>query len=358
MSSVFVVGGTFDHTEGKPSKLAAVVAAQVRNRGHEVAFVNGGNVSELNDLYDEAGKREIVLWFPNVPNNYGKNITVFKVQHPKVFLVTSKRNDGSKYSFAELVNHALGLKANLTVEYTKFGNRFQGRVFDPLGCVWAHTEDFVELTNKLFERIEPLLELTRVRSHCLHKNTLMPKGPELKEFFQLVKDRATTFHDLVHPANGVERFLGNASFRCERGFPSIRQGNVIFVSRRNVDKRYIGPDAFVQVELVGDGVGYYGEHKPSVDTPIQLRLYKYFKKVTRMLHSHVYAREAPFTEHAIPCGAIEEYYEIVAAQRRHQLPMCNFALNLVGHGSIVLADDLEYMRSVEYYARPIPEVLG
>ena len=358
MSNVFIVGGTFDHTEGKPSKLAAVVAAQVRNRGHEVAFVNGGNVGELHDLFGDAGKRDIVLWFPNVPNNYGKNIGVFKAQFPKVFLVTSKRNDGSKYSFAELVNHALGLKANLTVEYAKFGNRFQGRVFDPLGCVWAHTEDFVELTNKLFERIEPLLELTRVGSHCLHKDTFTPKGSELKEFYQLVKDRATTFHDLVHPADGVERFLGNVSFRCERGFPSIRHGNVIYVSRRNVDKRYIGPDAFVQVELVGDGVGYYGEHKPSVDTPIQLRLYAYYKKVKYMLHSHVYIKDAPFTGCAIPCGAIEEYAEIVHAQRKHELPMNNFVLNLIGHGSIVLADNLEYMRAVEYYARPAPEVLG
>ncbi len=359
---VAIVGGTYDHTEGKPSKLIDTIYERVVKRGHVVQCFNGGNVEALKHLFELAGEKDVVLWFPNVPNNYDSTLGVFKHANPKVFLVTSKRNDAGKYSFGELINRALGLKANLTVEFWKFGNRFQGRVFDPLGCVWACTEDFDELTDKLFERIEPLLELTRERSQCLGQETHKPVGGDLDEFYEIIKDRAETFHDLVHPADGVERFLGNTSFRCERGFPSCKHGGYIYVSRRNVDKRFIGPDAFVRVEMTDAGVGYYGDHKPSVDTPIQLRLYRFFPEVRYMLHSHVYIKGAPVTDYSIPCGAIEEFKEITAAFiNEHNSAMTletgNFSVNLLGHGSLVMADNLDYLRSVEYYARPVPEEL-
>lgn len=361
---ILMIGGTFDHTEGKPSKLVNSMAAAICRRGHEIdLLVNGGNVGDLHDLIDEAGKHDVVLWFPNVPNNYGKNIVALKQLHPKVLLVTSKRNDDGKYSFGELIYRALGLKANLTVEFWKFGNRFQGRVFDPLGCVWGQSEDFGELTDKLFERVEPLLEITRIGSHCLGDETRVPIGPGLPDFYEIVKDRATTFHDLIHPAAGVERFLGNASFRCERGFPSFRHDDAIYVSRRNVDKRFIGPDAFVRVEGTDEGVGYYGGHKPSVDAPVQMQLYAVFPKVQCMLHAHAYAKDAPFTAHAIPCGALEEVNEVVATfidkhTSAQMLKLSNFTVNLRGHGSIVFAESLDYLRSVEYYAREIPEELA
>ncbi len=363
MINVLIVGGTFDHTpKGKPSSLIDVITQRVVRRKHTVTTFNGGNVDALRTLFEEAGKHDVVLWFPNVPDNYDKNISAFKQIYPKVFLVTSKRNDDNKYSFAELINHALGLKANLVVEFYKFCNRFQGRVFDPLGCVWGQSEDFGELTDKLFERIEPLLELTREGSRCLGKDRLRPAGPGYSEFYDIVKDYGSVFHDLVHPADGVERFLGNASFRCERGFPSFKCGGVIFVSRRNVDKRYIDEDAFVQVMLTGDAktpeVGYFGDHKPSVDAPIQLRLYRYYHNVKYMLHSHVYIKNAPFTACVIPCGALEEVDETIYTQRKNELSTNNFVLNLLGHGSIVFADNVDYLRGIAYYARPIPEEMS
>ena len=207
------------------------------------------------------------------------------------------------------------------------------------------------------------MEITRERSYRLDDKMHIPVGPELPAFFELVKQYARTFHDLIHPADGVERFLGNASFRCERGFPSFRHGKDVYVSRRNIDKRFIGPDMFVRVELKDHGVGYYGSDKPSVDTPVQLRLYDFFTRVRYMLHSHVYIKDAPFTDHAIPCGALEEVNEVIATfinEKNSAMArkIGDFSINLLGHGSIVFADNLNYMRSVQYYAREIPEVMG
>ena len=49
---------------------------------------------------------------------------------------------------------------------------------------------------------------------------------------------------------------------------------------------------------------YYGE-KPSVDTPIQIKLFNYYHNVNYMVHGHVYVDNAKMTEHKIPlwlCG--------------------------------------------------------
>lgn len=364
--SVCIIGGTFDDItntftgkKGKPSRIIDEISSQVTDRG-TVFCVNGGPLSALPALFEEASKYDVVFWFPNVPNNQYKIIREFKESHPKIILVTSKRNDNEKYSFPELINHALGLKANLTVEFYKFGNRFQGRLFDPLGNVWGSSEDFGELARIILARVDRLWEFTRVKSEQLGPAKDVPTNKKIEDFLQLVKDRATTFHDLIHPADGVTRFLGNASFRCERGFPSFKHKNDIYVSRRNIDKRCIWRHEFVQVKLIdGDEhVGYYGSNKPSVDAPVQLRLYERYPRAKYMLHSHVYVKDAKFTECAIPCGALEEYDEIENATDKWEdywVPGINFAVNLIGHGSIAIADNVDYLRSVEYYARPVPE---
>lgn len=355
-----IVGGTFDLEGGRPSKIAAVIAQQARNLDHNVSFCNGGRISDISPLLGSAEKFDAFLWFPKIPNDFEKNISSFKRYNPTSLLVSSKRNDGSKYSFKELVNHALGLKANLTVEFSRFGSCYHGRVFDPLGNVWTETDDFVSLTNSLFDRIKFLRSLTRVSSTCLNHEEECRVSNAC--FLELVKSRAETFHDLIHPADGVTRFLGNASFRCERGFPSFKTNNAIFVSRRNVDKRYLDENAFVCVESLANGnVGYYGSNKPSVDAPIQLRLYDMFPKVRFMMHAHAYVLNAPFTSRVLPCGAIEEFKEIVDTFIRINTSTRiresgNFMINLKSHGSIVCGSTLAYLSSAEYYARELPEI--
>lgn len=60
------------------------------------------------------------------------------------------------------------------------------------------------------------------------------------------------------------------------------------------------------------------------------------------------------TQKPIPCGAIEEFQEIISVYPHQGL--CNFSINLKGHGSLVLADNVDYFQHTEYIARPIPEL--
>jgi hypothetical protein len=148
--------------------------------------------------------------------------------------------------------------------------------------------------------------------------------------------------------------MGNASFRCMKGFPSFRKEKLIFVSRRNLDKRGIESNSFVAVEANLDKVNYFGVKKPSVDTPIQLRLYANYPGINFMLHSHNYILDAPFTKRIIPCGALEEAEEITNLLPEKSLKM--FYVNLRGHGSIAASNDVEGIRNLRYGQRPVPEI--
>ena len=114
-----------------------------------------------------------------------------------------------------------------------------------------------------------------------------------------------------------------------------------------------------------DRLMYCGNDKPSVDTPVQIRLYKAFPQINYMLHSHCYIKNAPFTRTAIPCGAIEEADEVINALASYKIdnkiPQM-FAINLIGHGSIVMWNNIEQFHkeiepTLEYYKREMPEIM-
>lgn len=162
---------------------------------------------------------------------------------------------------------------------------------------------------------------------------------------------------LVPRPKQTNRFLGNAAFRCSYGFPAFRgHGELIYVSRRNVDKTGIGIKDFVPVkpfEYYDSEVKYYGNAKPSVDTPVNLLIFKHFPKINYLLHGHVYIRHAPMTAKPIPCGATEEFEALMDA--RFGIGNSYWA-NLKGHGFIVGGETIERLkRDVEFYARPTLE---
>lgn len=323
-------------------------------RGFYIDCYNGGTAEQLKQHLKNLVDYDVVLWFVNVPNTYEKIVDLVKQYNKKIILVTSKSNLESKYSYMELIARMLKVKANLLVEFTRESVNLPvlATVLDPLGNAYCmKVQDIHGLAIALIERIRSLLCFTRAES--VKVGEALPI-PDETEFFEIGKRLAETFHTLVHPEH-TERFLGNMSFRCENGFPSFRWGRVIYVSRRNIDKRLIGKDGFVAVNADFSGrVEYYGDAKPSVDTPIQVKLYSYFRNVRYMIHSHVYSRVGPICGDPIPCGALDEYDNICAAVPDSELT--NFAVNLCGHGSIVFASDLDYFNQIEYVARPCPEI--
>ena len=350
MSKILIVGGSFDDNGGRPSSLVTKVYETFVAQGYAVDVFNGGNFDEVENILESTVNYKYVIWWANVPNDKEK-IRNVKDINPKCILITSKRNDDEKYGFAELINRALGAKANLCVEFSKWNDLYKMRLFDPLGNLWYQGMSVGDMTTAMIDRMFFLAGITR--QGCLHAEGNI-EIPDESEFFDIVKHYGDVFHDLIQPDKGVTRYLGNATFRCQRGFPSFRNKGHIFVSQRNVDKRYIDRDAFVPVILDHNVLWYYGDNKPSVDTPIQTRLYNLLPNINYMIHAHVYIKNAPFTVHNIPCGGIEEVMEIMDVIGI-DMNKDFYAINLVGHGCIVMAKNVSQLKNLDYVARKMPE---
>ena len=304
MINILMLGGTWDEKGGKKSSIIDIMhkALEKHRCVSRIRTFNGGAYTDIADILDSPLflDNEAIFWFPNISNGQSKTVGAIKKDFPKVILVTSKRNIDDKYSIQETVAHGLSIKSNLILEISNCENKYCGRILDPLCNSWIKsTDDFAAIADALAVRSDYLKKITRKPTiHSPEMKESIPDTQENRLFFNIIKKSAEKFHELINPAENIKRFLGNASFRCMRGFPSIKDNNGnIFVSRRNIDKRYIGPDEFVQAGYnhEKDIVWYRGDNKPSVDTVVQVELYRRLPRISYMIHAHVYVKDAPFT---------------------------------------------------------------
>lgn len=344
-------------------------------------FINGGTYEKLAGL--DFTKYSTIIWFADIPNDLPKIVDKIKKKNPKCVLVTSKSNMDDEYKPLDIIERALRTKSNLLVEFSRDENKnVVATVWDALGNIYLEKSSSPGALHAVLKRQCQLLSKSRrVASKRVGKAEAIPNE---EDFFALARGYAETFHKLIHAVN-TERFVGNLSFRCENGFPTFRKENRIYVSRRNIDKRDINAEGFVAVaadEL--DPVHFFGDHKPSVDTPIQVQLYQMFPNINYMLHSHAYVQGAPRTDMVLACGNANEAIEVARAAkympvkkvgpglfvveagqalyrpsvRSHfdQQPEVDFfAVNLLGHGSIVGAREVDQLKDIPYVARQIPE---
>lgn len=375
-----IVGGTFDRENGKSSGLidklgrAIAVAAMAAN-DFTVEVQNGGNIDRLKELLDSTPDNDFVFWFANVSNDEEK-IRDVKSVAPHTMLITSKRNDfiddtctKQKYDFEELLQRALAIKANLCFEFCRLPDgMFKMKVFDPLGCVWYEGTDIEDAAKAAIDRLMYLMSVTRKPSISTDDIPELAFNENDKKFLEFVRASADTFHKLMCLPPDVKRFVGNASLRfkqptrCMNGFPAIRKNEYILISKRNVDKTGISEKDFVPCFLGDDGsVMFGGENKPSVDSPVQLRLFGKLKNIDYILHGHCYVENAPMTSLAIPCGAIEEVDEALRCIESNfgTFEGSFYAINLKGHGCLIMANasELDRMKSVKFCVRKLPEFM-
>jgi len=341
----------------------------------EATVFNGGNYNDLNKILESCINYDIVIWWANVPNELPKIRNVKDINY-KTMLVSSKRNIDNEYSFQDLLQRSFALKSNLTVEFSKNNGLYNMRLFDPLGNLWYEGTDIEECSKELIERLNFIKSITRESTVSSEENSgalawffnmfkqEMYKSeknltiPIKNMFLSTVKEYAYKFAEATFETKDVKRFLGNASFRCPKGFPSFREGKYIFVSKRNVNKEFIGIEEFVPVYLENGKIYYCGDSKPSVDTPIQVKLYELLPNINYMIHSHCYIEGAPFTKKSLPCGAIEEVEELLDLLKEaynNDLNKDFYLINLIGHGSIMMSKNPEQLKNINMVGRKLPE---
>lgn len=349
-NKILFVGGNWDLENGKPSKIVEEFSKELENAD----VYNGGNYSDLNNIINKAKEYDIVFWWANVDNRMPKIRNVKEINN-RIMLISSKRNDDGKYNYQQLLQRSLEMKANLTVEFSKKDNLFKMRVFDPLGNIWYEGYEIDECLKSVLSRLNDLKKVTREATY--RGENINYNISDKEDFLKIVKDYATKFSTTIFP-DEVKRFLGNASFRCLKGFPSFRGNNCVFVSKRNVNKEYISIDEFVLVYEKDGKIYYCGENKPSVDTPIQVKLYNKFPNINYMIHSHCYIDDAPYTDSKLPCGAIEEVWEIDRIVNEYYdgdyyKPF--YVFNLSGHGSIMMSNEPKKLENIKLSKRELFE---
>lgn len=375
--TILIVGGTWNRefnnsTEsyGKPSSLVTKLSNALTTYGL-VDVYNGGRYDKLEDIIKSVSSYDVVFWWANVDNSLPKIRNVKEIA-PHTILINSKRDDEDKYSFQELIQRSLTAKANLTWKFKKIADKtFETTIFDPLGSVWYLGTDFDAAIKACMDRLIFLKNMTRQPSIKTDKINIIP---DEQDFVDVVRKYAAEFQKYMDSSVKTKRFIGNASLRlikpfsdsrCGKGMPSFRgTDNMIFVSKRNIDKQFITLDNFVPVYMDNDKLMYCGEDKPSVDTPVQIRLYKELDHINYMLHSHCYIKSAPFTHEAIPCGAIEEFDEVMKLihEQKFDNHRNQYFVNLIGHGSIIMWNNMQQFHEdiepkLEYYKRDMPEIM-
>lgn len=370
---ILFVGGTWDLDGGKPSSIVQKFASTLSN----VDVYNGGNYNDLGSILDKVKDYNIVLWWANVPNDLPKVRDVKEINY-KTMLVSSKNNTDDRYTFQDLLQRSFALKSNLVIEFKLLDKIYQMRLFDPLGNIWYEGTDIKSCADELIKRLTFIKSIKRESTVSSEENNgalawffnmfkqeMYQDGesvviPIKEDFLRIVKGYATKLAEATFETKDVKRFLGNASFRCPKGFPSFREGKYIFVSRRNINKEYITIDDFVPVYLDDNKIYYHGDFKPSVDTPIQVRLYNKLPNINYMIHTHCYIKDASYTDVALPCGAIEEVDEIINAIKKNYDNDLNrdfYVINLKGHGSIMMSNEPKRLETVEIIGRHLPEVI-
>lgn len=348
---ILMVAGTWDKQGGKSSGLIKKMYGLLsKYDDSEIDYFNGGDYNDLTNIILTAEQYDVIFWMANVPNTLPK-IRNIKAINPYALVIGSKRNYYEEYSFVEILNKSLEQRNNLTIEFSKSDENpnFKMMLFDPLGTAWYDGYDLSEFVDILMQRLAFLLTTKRERTYSINENIEVPDN---EDFFEYVREVAQIFHNTIEHADGVTKFLGNASFRGD---------GVIFASRRDVDKSLIDKENFVAAYLGDDDrVYYYGEKKPSKDTVVQTRLYKLMPNINFIVHSHCYAEGAPFTKIPVPCGALDEIDEVVNVIKNfynNDFSLNYYKINLIGHGCLIFGNSLDDMKNTNYITRHLPEYL-
>ena len=353
---VLLTGGTWDLNGGKKSGLIEKMYLKLKqNKEYEIDYYNGGYYENLKKHVNNAKKYEIIFWMANVPNELEK-VRDVKTVNPYAIVIGSKRNhyneekNDMEYTFVEILNKALIQRNNLTIEFSKLKDKknFKMLLFDPLGVSWYDGYSLDELVNKMLNRISFIMKTKRKKTYKAKGENLIPENTI---FFEYVRETAEIFHNTIQHANGVTRFLGNASFK---------QNNRIFVTRRDVDKALINKENFVENYLENNEVYYYGDYKPSKDTVVQTRLYELLPNINYIIHSHCYAENGFFTSTPVPCGALDEIDEVLEVIKKYynnNLLLNYYKVNLKGHGCLILGHEINDLKNTKYITRKLPEKL-
>ncbi len=322
MRTIFVVGnfGLEPKESSVGKKLAALFNADI---------INGGSFEDIQNV--NLRGYNLIFWMPNIDNGFEK---VYPKKDTGAVLICSKVLREGRTEI-DAISRIFQIHGNAVIAIKSETTPFEFKLIDALGNAWVETSDLTQLHEAVISLVE--WTLGAIRKNTSNIGSVEYDFTPYQRFIDINRKVADKFEVV----NG--RFFGNCSTRCSKMFPTMKvDATHMIVSKRNVSKQRLTTDDLVLVRLLGDGtLEYYGESKPSVDTPIQISLYKDFPSVNYMIHGHTYVEGAEFTDNYFPCGDMREYYETRLFINR---PFG--VINLINHGFFMYADTLDNLEEM------------
>jgi len=322
--NTIIVGGDFKTTPKASSivnKLSVFFSTPI--------VCNGGMPEDINKI--SVSNNDLVIWMPNIDNEVEKH-------YPKKdigsVLICSKviRDDRTEL---DAITRIFKMNGNAVIAIMANGSMYKFKLIDALGNVWYDGHDIGELAEaikRIYHWTTSSIRTRTERSEFYNYDLRSVDTAKLAELNKIVADKFEV---------SCGRFFGNSSTRCMKMFPSGHDIEYILVSARNIDKTRISEHDFVPVKYYEGKVTYRGDRKPSVDTPIQVELYKRFPNIRYMIHGHSYIKGYPFTEYYYPCGDLREAHEVT-----NVITGDNGCVNLKNHGFLLYADSIENLEKL------------
>jgi len=321
MTKIVIVGGSKDRLSSVIEKLHAVLSKKQ------------DNVTTFNSILPTTGIKEydLTLWMPDISNEEEKD---YPVKKQGSILICSKvmRKETARI---DAVSRIFMMRGNAVIMIHKNKKPFSFELVDALNNTWCKTSNLEELASKIMELyLWTKASVRRSLEEVKDRNTLWVPDYDkknLSNFIEINKKLA------LKVANGCgNRFFGNFSTRCTKLFPSHKiLPAAFFFSPRNTNKQLISTDDLV----LCDYDKYYGECKPSVDTPVQLKLYRNLPGINYMIHGHAYIKDAITTLDYYPCGDMREVVGILEVVDSNAVTR----INLKNHGFLLLSQDIKGM---------------
>lgn len=336
---ISIVGGNFDTENGKKSSVISKLGENFNN----ASIYNGGNINNIENIFADNGFKEsdLIIWMPNIQNETPKNYPNKK--RGSVLICSKIMRDN--YTRVDAISRIFKMHGNAVIAITKDQNIFTFELIDALGNTWYKGSQLNKLSDKILEFYS--FTKSAIRLPSIKISTDSDDNIEnysLEEFIGINKE----LQYKIETSCG-NRFFGNISTRCQKLFPSLRY-NSIYVSPRNSNKKSLTTLDMVKCFLHNNTVFYYGNNKPSVDTPIQLAIYDKYPNINFMIHGHAKVKNAPTTSNYCLCGdfnEVNEISELIDDTSSYGI------INLKKHGFLIYANNtkqlVEIITNNEFY---------
>jgi len=317
-----IVGGDF----GEFPKSSSVLS-KISNEFIDSIIINGGQLEELSMKIDS----DLIIWMPNISNETKKHYPVKNIGN--VLIVSKVMRPG--YKDIDAIERIFRMQGNAVIAIYK-EDTFRFKLIDALGNTWYDGYDI----KFLCDNIKNLYNFIKNSIRCRTSKINIEKpviNSDINELIKINRSLAT----YIQTSCG-ERFFGNISTRCSKLFPTMRSNVGVFVSPRNVDKDMITANDMVYCEFFDDVVNYIGNNKPSIDTPVQLRVYENCNQVNFLIHGHAFVMNTIETNEYFLCGDLRESNEVIEIIDKSKFG----SINLKKHGFLLYSDTLNNMKNL------------